>query len=396
MVAILKPPIAFVPLEIIRKILEQVCAHCVHDFTGDCDIPLEEQHRLLEESQKDLENLKAWARNIRLRKIVPVIEEFLHHMPVKRVPFSETGSEYRWDVDRVLWGFEQTSHGRNYEILGFMGRIGQRENARHLRRLTLLDPDTLPQNGTEDFTWRIGHQLPLTGPPEAIPAGYFQPSVLLQEIDPTVRPQFSKDSAYALLLTRALQEVSFRFCDTSVIPDMFEFPLLRLRTVNAIGRFPLARYVEGMPAGVIDEPLIDEEFIADKAFASLEKIVYFIEDSPGVRLLRCDTIRIDNRALPTLSVTHLSLKNVDISPGVVSCLFKTIFPLVKILEMDDCAIRHGLRRRRKDVHSLMIALAPIRGSLQHLRLSTPDVFPLSIKSLIRNLTGLKSLELQGR
>jgi hypothetical protein len=383
MVAILKPPIAFVPLEIIRKILEQVCAHCAHDFTGDSDIPLEEQHRLLEESQKGLENLKEWARKVRLPKIVPVIEEFLYHMPVKRVPFSTRGREYRWDSGRRDWGLSQGSHQRTYEFRGLMTQIGFGGMARHLRRLTLLDPNTRPRDGTaEDFIWRIGHDLPLTGPLEVVPAGYFTPSVLLQEVDASVYPQFTKDSEYALFLTRALQEVSFRFCDTSVMPDMFEFPLLRLRTVNAIGRFPLKRQ-----AG---------EAFAGEAFASLEKISSFIEDSPGVRLLRCDTIRIDNRALPTPMVTHLSLKNVDISPGVVSSLFKTLFPLVQILELDECAIRNRLRRRRKNVRKLMAALAPIKNSLQHLRLSSSRAFPLSIKSLIRNLTGLQTLELEGR
>lgn len=385
MVAILKPPIAFVPLEIIRKILEQVCAHCVHDFTGDSDIPLEEQHRLLEESQKDLENLKEWAKKIRLRKVIPVIDEFLHHIPVRRVSLSRT---QRGDG---LYRTADFYHPENFGCYNLMCNIGLRGGkASHLRRLTLLDPNTLPRDRTEDFIWQHGHKVPITRH-EVIPAGYFTPSVLLQEIDASVYPQFSKDSEYALFLTRALQEISFRFCDTSVIPDMFEFPLLRLRTVNAIGRFPLQRHAE-----VTLEEALAEEALPEQVFASLEKIASFIEDSPGVRLLRCDTIRIDNRALPTVMITHLSLKNVDISPGVVSSLFKTIFPFVQILELDECAIRHRLRRRRKDVHTLMVALAPIKDSLQHLRLSSSSVFPLSIKTLIRNLTGLQTLELQGR
>lgn len=352
------------PLETLTQICKYLCTHCTNR-SDDKPQSVDEECERLHLGHADLASVASTCK-----VLMHAAKPILYHMPV-----AKTGS--------VLWKRSTKGSHKHEDICErLMRELNCRPDlCRSLKRLMLIDPDTIPMNDQDDLiSWEYGHESVET---RSFHPSWFIPSVLLSNPaqTPPARVVFQNDSGCALSRSPTLEELLVHFGCNTVIKGPASGSLSSVKTICANGR--VYRQKENHPPQH-----------SQRIPPNLRMIDELLATASSLKALHCFSVCITSLATLNLPITHLLFGDVEFAVEPLPTLFQNTLPQLESLELIRPCVHDPFLRRYANLTSLFTALEPLAKTLKHLKIDG-SYLPHGVATGMSQLTNLETLDVEG-
>lgn len=128
--------------------------------------------------------------------------------------------------------------------------------------------------------------------------------------------------------------------------------------------------------------------------ADLRIISPLLVIAESLKMIHATNVRFTDTNLPILAtLTHLELEKVKFKQDGLPDLFARSFPNLQLLDINNIGMANLRSHDEIDYVALLSALVPIRATLTHLRLTTRKRLDLQIRTSVRQLTHLQTIDM---